>query len=149
MEKIQFTAEQIAAQSMSNLNSYILLTMAYLKERGESVEDWLHFIGRKFVQTWPGLQESGLKEIASGIVINNLSAGAKLISFSGDDSHVELILEGWPSNHNIAWSGVSWEESQLIHGVLSPVFEHLGLNYVWSIDEKRVKIELSRQTSPK
>ena len=144
MENIPFTAEQIAAQSMSNLNSYILLTMAYLKEKGESVENWLHFLGNKFIQTWPELKEVGLQEIARGIVLNNLSGGAKLVSFSGDDSQVEIVLEGWPQYPYLALSGVSWQESQILHEVLTPVFEQIGVNYAWNIEGKQVKIKLSR-----
>lgn len=132
---------------MGNLNSYIIFTMAYLKEKGESVEDWLHFLGEKFTPTWETFQKPKLKDLAWFIVLNNLSGGAKLVSFSGGDSHVEIILEQWPHDSYAEFSGVSWEECQSIHEVLTPIFRKYGLNYSWSIHDKQVKIELSQPQS--
>ena len=143
MTKTGFTAEQIATQSMHNLNNYILLTIAYFKDRDEPIENWLDFLGQKFVQEW-AITDIDLREIAGGIVLNNLSAGAEVVSLSGSDSKVEIILKGWPADDALASSGVSWAEAQSIHNVLSPVFTNLGLKYVWQLDGKQVKIELSR-----
>jgi hypothetical protein len=131
---MNLTPQQIANQSANNLNSYILLTMAYLKEKGESPSDWLHYLGRKFIETWPSLKDSSLQELAEGIVLNNLSGGAKLVSLSGDDTKIEVILEQWPPQELLTFSGVSWEESQLIHEVLRPVFEQIGINYTWKLN---------------
>lgn len=145
MNKIPFTKAEIFAQSIRNLNYYITLTMVYLKEKGQPVEDWLNFLGQKFIQTWPEVLEDDLEEIGWGIVLNNLSGGASLISFSGDNSKVEMIFEGWPPDEILNVAGLSWEESQIIHEVLQPVFSENGLNYAWKIEGKQVKIELSKK----
>jgi hypothetical protein len=141
---MEFTPRQIASQSAANLTSYILLTMAFLKTKGESPTEWLHYLGNNFMSTWPRLAESKLPELAESIVLNNLSGGAKLVSLSGDDTQIEIILEQWPHDNLLAFSGVSWEESQLIHEVLRPVFEQINVNYLWKIKDRQVIIELSR-----
>ncbi len=141
---MEFTPDRIASQSASNLNSYILLTMAYLKEKGESPTDWLHYLGRKFLETWPSLKNTGLQELAEGIVLNNLSGGAKLVSLSGDDTKIEIIIEQWPPEDLLTFAGISWEESQLIHEVLRPVFDRANINYIWKTKDRQVTIELSR-----
>jgi hypothetical protein len=141
---MNFTPEQIASQSASNLNSYILLTMAYLKEKGDSPSDWLHYLGQKFLETWPSFKDASLQELAEGIVLNNLSGGAKLVSLSGNDPKIEIVLEQWPPQDLLTFSGISWEESQLIHEVLRPAFEQIGVNYFCKIERQQVIIELSR-----
>lgn len=146
MNQLPFTSAETFAQSIINLNCYIALTMVYLKEKGESVENWLHFIGNKFIKTWPELLENNLEEMAWGVALNNLSGGATLVSFLGNDSEFEIIVEGWPPQEILDVSELSWEESQLIHEVLRPVFEQNGLDYSWQIEGKQVRIQLSRRT---
>lgn len=144
MTPLNFTKEKISAQSMSNLTSYIILTIAYLKENNLSVEDWLNFIGKKFIDTWIKSENLSLLEIAQAIVLNNLSGGTELVSFTEDESKIEIILDPILSKQQADFYGISWEESQLVHNVLNPVCEHLGLKYTWQIlDNKYVKIELS------
>ncbi len=144
MMPVNFTKEQISAQSMSNLTSYIILTIAYLKQNNLSVEDWLNFIGQKFLDTWVTIQTPSLKEIAKGVILNNLSGGSKLVSFSEEESKIKIILEPSLPKKEAEFYGVSWEDSQLVHDVLNPVFQYLKVKYKWEIlDNKRVIIELS------
>jgi hypothetical protein len=144
MSIIKFTEQQIANQSKNNLSAYIILTIAYLKENNQSVDDWLTFIGNKFVKDWPS-DHTSLEKLAEGIILNNLSAGAKLVSYSQEDGIIEIILTDWPSKIELEFYKISWEDSQLIHNVLKPVFHKLAVNYTWRIIEnKQVKIELSQ-----
>jgi hypothetical protein len=145
MDKNKLQLEEITTQARDNLNAYILLTIAYLKHKGESVEEWLEFIGKKFSQTWPNLQQASLEDIAWGIVINNLSAGAQLVSLTSNDFEAEITLEGWPHNQYITLSDVSWLEAQTIHQVLAPVFANSDIKYTWSQQNNQVKIKLCRQ----
>lgn len=145
MIPVNFTKEQISAQSMSNLSSYIILTIAYLKQNNLSVEDWLNFIGQKFIDTWVTTQTPSLREIAKGVILNNISGGSKLVSFTEEESKIKIILDASFQKKEAEFYGVSWQDSQLVHDVLNPVFQYLKVTYKWEIiDNKRLKIELSR-----
>src|SRR5947209_18214741 len=50
--QVAFTPEEIAQRGMDNWQHVLFGTIAYLKERDLSIEEWAAFLGEKFAPGW-------------------------------------------------------------------------------------------------
>ena len=52
----EFTTEELFSQAQANATAFALATIAYLKEQGLAVDDYVRFFGRRFAPGWEELR---------------------------------------------------------------------------------------------
>src|ERR671921_2747340 len=92
----QFTTEELLSYAQGNATAFILSTIAYLKEHGLAVEDYVRFFGSKFAPGWEELRDQPLTAVARTAALNAVSVGGTLHSLSGEADRAGVVIEGWP-----------------------------------------------------
>jgi hypothetical protein len=52
----EFTTEELLSYAQGNATAFALATIAYLKEQGLAVDDYVRFFGRRFAPGWEELR---------------------------------------------------------------------------------------------
>ena len=92
----RFTTDELLSSAQGNATAFVLATIAYLKEQGLSVDDYVRFFGRRFAPGWEELRSEPLVAVARAAALNAVSVGGILRSLSGDEARAEVVIEGWP-----------------------------------------------------
>lgn len=145
MDNTEFTAEQIGNQAQLNAVSWILATIAYLKERSHSIEDWATFHGERAAPGWKGIKERGspCDRVAWWVALNFVACKGTLVSLSGDETHAEMVI-AWPPKDLADDFGLPMADAQRVFHALGPIAETLGLRFEWQSDGEQVKLAFSR-----
>ena len=140
----QFTADELGKQARGNQTGFILVGIAYVKSKNESVEEWARFVGERFASSWGEPRRESAVEVAKGIAINiAANEGGRVDEVRGDERHA-LVRGEWASDQDLGEFGVSRDELDTCTEIFRPIAEHLGLNLSWSRDSAGLRIELSR-----
>jgi hypothetical protein len=142
----QFPPEEIRAQAQSNATAWVLTTIAYLKERNLSVEEYVAYHGRGFAPAWEELRGRPVEEVARLVALNAVSVGGALRSLSGDDGRAEVLVEGWPDEEFFILLPLDQADSDQIWNTYKPIMEHLDLRYAWQREDDVVRITVERQS---
>ena len=140
-----FAQEEICAQAQSNAAAWVLTTIAYLKERGSAVEEYVAYHGSRFAPAWEGLRSRPVEEVAQLVALNAVSVGGTLRSLSSDDGRAEVLVEGWPDEELLSFLPLDRDDSDHIWNTYKPIMEYLGLGYAWQRQDDVVKITFERQ----
>lgn len=92
----EFTTEELLSQAQGNATTFALATIAYLKERGLAVDDYVGFFGRRFAPGWEELGTQPVTAVARTVALNAVSVGGELGSMSGGEANAEVLITGWP-----------------------------------------------------
>ena len=141
-----FPPEEICAQAQGNAAAWILSVIAYLKERGGSVEDCVAYHGRCFAPAWEGLRGHPVEEVAQMVALNTLSVGNTLRSLSSEDGRVEVLVEGWPDEELMSFFPLDRGDCDRIWDTYKPIMEHLGFGYAWQRQDNVVRITIEKQS---
>jgi hypothetical protein len=131
----RFTTEELLSSAQGNATAFVLATMAYLKEHGLAVEDFVRFFGSKFAPGWEELRDQPLA-VARTVARNAVSVGGTLRSLSGDERRAEVIIGGWPDEELLGTLGLEREEGEAMWDSFDPIMEHIGIRYSWAHEEK-------------
>jgi hypothetical protein len=131
----RFTSEELLSYAQGNATAFILSTIAYLKEHGLAVDDYVRFFGSKFAPGWEELHEQPVLAIARTAAMNAISVGGVLRSLSGDGEHAEAIVEGWPDEEISGVLGLEGRDGEVMWDSFEPIMEHLGVRYSWGHEE--------------
>src|ERR687893_2293752 len=88
----EFSPEEVSSQAQGNATALALTALAYLKERGLDLDEYVAFHGRRFAPVWEELRGRPVVEAARLAALNAVSLGATLISLSGDDRRAEVLV---------------------------------------------------------
>ena len=130
----QFTTEELLSSAQGNATAFVLATIAYLKEHGLAVDDYVRYFGSKFAPGWEELRDQPLA-VARTVARNAVSVGGTLRSLSGDEQHAEVIIEGWPEEEISGTLGLRREEGEAMWDSFDPIMEHIGIRYSWGHEE--------------
>ena len=130
----QFTTEELLSSAQGNATAFVLATMAYLKEHGLAVEDFVKFFGSKFAPGWEELRAQPLA-VARAVAKNAVSVGGTLRSLSGDEERAEVVIGGWPDEELLGTLGLGREEGEAMWDSFDPIMEHIGIRYSWGHEE--------------
>ena len=140
----QPTAEQLGEQARGNQTALLLVGIAYVKSKGQSVEEWAHFVGDRFVSSWGEAQTESALVVAKGIALNLAAGeGGRIDEVSGSERDA-LVRGEWARDEDLAEFGLSRDDVDISTEIFRPIAEHLGLNLSWSRDSKSLRIEVSR-----
>jgi hypothetical protein len=140
----EFSPQEVSSQAQGNATALALTALAYLKERGLDLDEYVAFHGRRFALVWEELRGQPVVEVARLAALNAVSLGASLRSLSGDDKSAEVLVAGWPDEEILELLGLSREDAQRQHGAFGPIMEHLGIRYGWRPEGDAVRMTFER-----
>ena len=131
----RFTTEELLSYAQGNATAFILSTIAYLKEHGLAVDDYVRFFGSRFAPGWEELRDQPVVAVARTAAMNAVSVGGVLRSLSGDEERAEAIVEGWPEEEISGVLGLERSDGEVMWDSFEPIMEHLGIRYCWGHEE--------------
>jgi hypothetical protein len=140
---IHFTTEELLSYAQGNATAFVLATIAYLKEHGLAVEDYVRFFGSKFAAGWEQLREQPLTAVARMAALNAVSVGGTLRSLSGGEDRAEVLIEGWPDEEISGVLGLGHDEGEVMWDSFEPIMEHLGILYSWAHEQENGRVRLT------
>jgi hypothetical protein len=144
---VEFTTEELLAQAQGNATAFVLATIAYLKEQGLAVDDFVKFFGLRFAPGWEELRSQPVLAVARTAALNAVSVGGTLRSLSGDEAHAEMVIEGWPDEEISGALGLSRGDGEAMWDSFEPIMEHIGIRYSWRHEEDGpVRITFERKS---
>jgi len=142
-DNIQFTTEELLSYAQGNATAFALATIAYLKEHGLAVEDYVRFFGSKFAPGWEELRDQPLTAVARTAALNAVSVGGTLRSLSGEEDRAEVVIEGWPDEEISGMLGLRHDEGEVMWDSFEPIMEHLGIRYSWRHEQESGMVGLT------
>ena len=131
----EFTTEELLSYAQGNATAFALAAIAYLKERGLAVDDYVRFFGRRFAPGWEELRTQPVLAVARTAALNAVSVGGVLRSLSGNEAHAEVLIEGWPDEETSQVLGLTRTDGEVIWDSFEPIMEQLVIRYSWRHDE--------------
>jgi hypothetical protein len=141
----EFASEELLSQAQGNATAMALTAIAFLKERNIPADEFTAYVGRSFALGWEELRGQGVKDVARMVALNMVSVGASLRSLSGDDTHAEVLIAGWPDNESLSELGLTQSDSEVLWNLWEPIMEYLGISYAWQRHDEAVKMSLKRE----
>jgi hypothetical protein len=132
---MEFTTDELLSYAQGNATAFALATIAYLKEQGLAVDDYVRFFGRRFAPGWEELRSEPVRVVAQTAALNAVSVGGTLRSLSGDEEHAEVIIDGWPDEEISGTLGLERSDGEAMWDSFEPIMEHLGIRYSWQHEE--------------
>ena len=131
----RFTTDELLPYAQGNATAFILATIAYLKQQGLAVDDYVRFFGSRFAPGWEELRNEPLTTVARTAAMNAVSVGGTLRSFSGDEERAEVIIEGWPDEEILEVLGLERGDGEAMWDSFEPIMRHLDIRYSWGHEE--------------
>jgi hypothetical protein len=135
MNEQRFDHAEVARYAQNNANGFSLLTIAYLRDRGLSIEDWATWLGREFAgpeTNWePGM---GALRMAEEAALELVSCKARLVGVSGDDESAEVAVE-WPSAEALKEFGLQRDDIDPFWMIWQPLAASVGLRFAHTTDD--------------
>jgi len=103
----EFTTEELLSYAQGNATAFALATIAYLKEQGLAVDDYVRFFGRRFAPGWEELRGQPVADVARTAALNAVSVGGTLRSLSGMRRTPRCSSKGGPTRRSQARWGSS------------------------------------------
>ena len=132
---VEFTTDELLSYAQGNATAFVLATIAYLKEQGLAVDDYVRVFGRRFAPGWEELRSEPVAAVARTAALNAVSVGGTLRSLSGDEERAEVIIEGWPDEEISGTLGLSRSDGEAMWDSFEPIMEHQGIRYSWRHEE--------------
>ena len=144
----EFTTEELLSQARGNATAFVLTTIAYLRERGLAVEDFVEFFGRQFAPGWDELRDQPVVDLARAVASNAVSVGCTLGSLSGDEARAEVLITGWPDAEEISRVlGSERNDRDAMWDSFNPIMERLGIRYAWQREKGAVRLTYERESA--
>src|SRR5918997_4846792 len=131
----RFTTDELLPFAQGNATAFVLATIAYLKEHGLAVDDYVRFFGSRFAPGWEELRDEPLATVARTAAMNAVSVGGTLRSFSGEEQRAEVIIEGWPDEETLEVLGLERSDGEAMWDSFEPIMAHLDIRYSWRHEE--------------
>ena len=144
----EFTTEELLSGAQGNATAFVLATIAYLKERGMDVQDFVAFFGRQFAPGWDELRAQPVADVALTVARNAVSVGCTLGSLSGDETRAEVFVTGWPDAEALSSVlGLEPDAGDAMWDSFYPIMESLGIRYAWRREDGSVRLTFERENS--
>jgi hypothetical protein len=140
-----FTQEEVLEMAQGNATAFILTAFAYLKQRGLDPDEYVAFFGRQVTPGWEDMRGRPVAEVARVAALNPVSVGATLLSLSGDDTHAEVLLAGWPDEEFMSELRLTQSDSDRLLNAFEPIMEYLGIRYAWQREGEAVRLSFDRE----
>ena len=144
----ELTTEDLWAKAKGNATAFVLTTFSFLEERGMAVEDFVDFFGRQFAPGWDELRDQPVVNLARSVASNAVSVGCTLGPLSGDETHAELLITGWPEAEELSSVlGLDPHAGDAMWDGFYPIMERLGIHYAWRREDGTVRLTYERESA--
>jgi len=144
----EFTTEELLSGARGNATAFVLTTIAYLRERGLDVEDFVTFFGRQFAPGWDGLRAQPVAAVAQTVARNARSVGCTLGSISGDETRAEIVITGWPNAEELSpVLGLEPNAGDALWDSFYPIMDRVGIRYTWQREDGTVRLTYERDSA--
>lgn len=124
-----FSDEEILKSAQFMANFWLLVTMAYLKQREQSVADWVRFGAEHVVRGFRTRENASALDLARTVALSLVSLGGILVRLEGDEKHARVTVN-YPAEEMLTAFGLSLDEFDLfLGGAYRPLTTFLGLKY--------------------
>jgi hypothetical protein len=72
--------------------------------------------------------------------LNYVSVGATVLSLSGDDTHSEVLLAGWPDEEFLSELQLTQSDGDRLLNAFDPIMEYLSIRYAWQREGEAVRM---------
>jgi hypothetical protein len=141
----QYTQEEVLGMAQGNATAFVLTALAYMKERGLDPDEYVEFFGRWATPSWEDMRGRPVPEVARVAALNPVSVGATLHSLSGDDTHAEVLLSGWPDEEFLGELRLTQSDGDRLLNAFEPIMEYLGIRYAWQREGEAVRLTFDRE----
>jgi hypothetical protein len=131
-----FSEALIAERGQDNWEHVLFGTIAYLRARGLSIEDWATYLGEQFAPGWGHGYTA--RDITVRAALNVASAGASIRSITGNADCAECVVADWPPTGKLEserfhhYFGLTSADADAFWEIFRPIATHLGFNYEWT-----------------
>jgi hypothetical protein len=140
----EFTQEDLLSHARGNATAFVLTAFAHLKEQGQDQDEYVAFFGRWVAPGWEQMRGRGVAEVAREAVLNVVSVGATLRSFTGDDTRAEALVAGWPGDELLDALQLTQGDGDRLWSAFEPIMDNLGIRYGWQREGDAVKMTFER-----
>ena len=147
LDDTQFTPEELLSQAQGNATAITLTTIAYLKERGLAIDEYVAFVGQQFASGWEEMRDQPVADVARIAALNMVSLGATLRSLQGNHRGAEVLIAEWPTDEDLSEVRLTLSDSEPIWDIFVPIMEHLGIRYAWQRQGDAVMMTFEREST--
>jgi hypothetical protein len=141
----QFTQEEVLGLAQGNATAFVLTAFAYLQERGLDPDEYVAFFGRQVAPGWEEMRGRPVADVAREAALNPVSVGATLLSLSGDDTHAEVLVAGWPDEELLSELQLTQSDGDRLLNAFEPIMEYLGIRYAWQREGEAVRMTFEKE----
>src|SRR6186997_2243490 len=113
-------AEELLDHAEAAFAAAVLSVIAFGKERGFPVAEWVEYAGSRVAPTWDEVKGRGAHDVARLAALNIVAIGGELHELSGDDARAELSFT-WPDAEDLALFNLTREDVDPFLKVYAPV----------------------------
>ena len=73
-------------------------------------------------------------------MLNAVSVGGELRSFTGDDTSAKALIAGWPGDELLDALQLTQGDGDRLWNAFAPIMEHLGIRYGWQREGEAVRM---------
>lgn len=139
----EWTNEEMLQQAQLNFKVSYLASIAFIKHKGLSIEEFGTFSGEHFASGWDEVKGADAVDIARVAAFNPISLGGSLVSIEGDAKHATAVFD-FPIAELAGEFGVSQDEfGKMIDFTYQAIFDYLGISFYSKHSGERWTYELS------
>jgi len=148
MAEHRFTLEQIRHQAQENALAFLLASVVYFKEQGNSPQQFMAVVGNTLTSRWKDLKGHGAQVVMDTLALHIVSLGGTLVGMDGNDALAFATFAHVPSYDLLKSFDLSRDEADTIWDIFKPIMASLNLEYEWSREQEEVTFKLRRSNSP-
>jgi len=143
MATLEFSEQEIGEHSRGNAEALWLAVISYFTAKGSSLEAFVDNTGVLYAHLWDAATGEKAVDAARAAVLNWVSCGAKQVSFEGDDSRAEAVLD-FPADEMMTLFNVRPEDVHKVNEVFIPIAKKLGLKFSWESKGSQFKFVFAK-----
>jgi CubicO group peptidase (beta-lactamase class C family) len=139
-----FPSERLLEQAQGNFNAIVCTTIAYLKERGLPLDDYVNYVGQKLAPSWDSTQAASARDTAENAALNLVASGGQVLALTGNEQQAEVLVTNSPPPDFLEMAGISAADADAFNGVFHVIAGTLGLRFEQQRTDNQVRLRFSR-----
>jgi len=130
-----YTGEELLEQAQGNAQAALIATVAFLRSREVSVNDWAAALGASFALEWGEPEPWAPDEFLDAMLTNYRSLGATVTRADLGRERAEAEITGFPDPDQCAHFGAPVADVARFHDTAVAIAAARGLRWTWSLDD--------------
>lgn len=132
---------EVLQNARDNAASFAMVTIAFLKQRGTPVADWVWFMGELFAPAWDDLK-GDMTAVARHVRLKLENCGGAVAEQAISESDAQLLVV-WPAGEAAGFAqklGILGEDAAQFLRVFEPIADRLGLALTIAAENPGIRI---------